>query len=208
MSGLLSIRPGPQWQLSAEPNYLRAVDPRQYVAALSGGSSTTYGKRYVFAYIDRSTFFTDIRLNYTLKPDVTLEMFVEPFAASGRYYQFGELSAARSRDILRYGQQGTTITQQADKSYVVTDPRFIGSDGRAATFTLPFRDFNVRSVLSNMVIRWEYRPGSTFFFVWQQNRQGSQPNGELVRLGDLFGGFKSIGSNFFAIKANFWIPAL
>ncbi|MFN2603451.1 MAG: DUF5916 domain-containing protein [Gemmatimonadaceae bacterium] len=208
LSGLLSIRPTPQWQLSAEPNYLRFVDPRQYVTELSGGSAATYGKRYVFAYIDRSTFLTDIRLNYTLKPDVTLEMFVEPFAASGRYYRFGELSAARSRDILRYGEQGTTITQQADKSYLVTDSRFVDSDGKPATFTLPFSDFNVRSILSNMVVRWEYRPGSTFFFVWQQSRQGNQPNGELVRLGDLFGGFKNVGSNFFAIKANFWIPAL
>jgi hypothetical protein len=208
LSGLLSIHPGPQWQISAEPNYLRFVDPRQYVTTISGGGTNTYGQRYVFAYIDRSTFFTDIRLTYTLKPDVTLDMFVEPFAASGRYYRFGELSAARSRDVLRYGEQGTTISQQTDKSYVVTDPRFPGSDGKPATFTLPFPDFNVRSVLSNMVVRWEYRPGSTFFFVWQQNREGAEPNGELVRLGDLFGGFNSIGSNFFAVKANFWIPAL
>jgi hypothetical protein len=208
ISGLLSIRPGPQWQLSAEPNYLRAVDPRQYVATLPGGSATTYGTRYVFAYIDRATFFTDIRLNYTLKPDVTLEMFVEPFAASGRYYNFGELPAPRSRDIRRYGLQGTTITQQADKSYLVTDTLIPGSDGNPSTFIIPFRDFNVRSVLSNMVVRWEYRPGSTFFFVWQQSRQGSEPNGQLVRPGDLFGGFSKVGSNFFAIKANFWIPAL
>lgn len=206
LSGILSIRPGPQWQLSAEPNYLRAVDPRQYVATMAGGSATTYGNRYIFAYLDRSTFFTDIRLNYTLKPDVTLEMFLEPFAASGRYYRFGELSAPRSREVLRYGEQGTSIIQQADKSYVVTDPRTVGSDGKPSTLTLPFPDFNVRSVLSNMVIRWEYRPGSTFFFVWQQNRQGFQPNGELVRVGDLFGGFNNVGSNFFAIKANFWIP--
>ena len=79
---------------------------------MSGGGTATYGKRYVFAYIDRSTFFTDIRLNYTLKPDVTLEMFLEPFAASGRYDRFGELSAARSRNILRYGEDGTTIAQE------------------------------------------------------------------------------------------------
>ncbi len=208
ISGLLSMRPVPQWQLSLEPNYLRAIDPHQYVATIDGGGAATYGKRYVFAYIDRSTFFTDIRLNYTLKPDVTLEMFVEPFAASGRYYDFGELAAARSRDIKRYGQQGTTISQQADKTYKVTDPAVPGSDGKPSTFTLPFSDFNVRSVLTNMVIRWEYRPGSTFFFVWQQNREGNTPNGELVRLGDLFGGYHSVGSNFFAVKANFWIPAL
>jgi hypothetical protein len=204
ISGLLSIRPVPQWQLSAEPNYLRAVDTRQYVRTLSGGSAATYGKRYVFAYIDRTTFFTDFRLNYTLKPDVTLEVFLEPFAASGRYYRFGELTAGRTRDILRYGQSGTTISQQADKSYLVTDSR----GAQPTTFTIPFPDFNVRSVISNMVVRWEYRPGSTFFLVWQQNRDGFEPNGELVQLGDLFGGFKSKGTNFLALKANFWIPAL
>lgn len=209
ISGLVSIRPKPQWQLSAEPNYLRAVDPRQYVKTVAGaGSVATYGNKYVFAYIDRTTFFTDFRLNYTLNPDVTLEVFLEPFAASGRYYDFGELSAARSREILRYGQQGTTISQQADKSYVVSDPRRLGSDGRPLTFTIPFPDFNVRSVISNTVIRWEYRPGSTFFIVWQQSRNGFEPNGELVRLGDLFGGFKNVGTNFLAVKANFWIPAM
>jgi len=204
ISGLVSIRPGPQWQLSAEPNYLRSVDPRQYVATMSGGSAATYGKRYVFAYIDRTTFLTDFRLNYTLNPDVTLEVFLEPFAASGRYYRFGELSAARSREVLRYGDQGTSIAQQSDKSYVVTDSR----GAVPVTFKVPFPDFNVRSVISNTVIRWEYRPGSTFFLVWQQSRDGFQPNGELVRLGDLFGGFKNKGTNFIALKANFWIPAM
>jgi hypothetical protein len=208
ISGLFSIRPTPQWQLSAEPNYLRSVNTQQYVATLSNGPAATYGKRYVFAYIDRTDFLTDFRLNYTLKPDVTLEMFLEPFAANGRYYRFGELPAPRARDLLRYGEQGTSIAQQADKSYVVTDPRFTGSDGKPYTFTLPFRDYNVRSILSNMVVRWEYRPGSTFYFVWQQNRNGSRPSGELVRLSDLFGGFNYVGTNFFAIKADFWIPAL
>jgi hypothetical protein len=208
ISGLFSIQPGPQWQLSVEPNYLRAVNSRQYVTTIPGGGARTYGNRYVFAFIDQTTFFTDIRLNYTLNPDLTLEMFVQPFAASGRYYDFGELVAARSRDLRHYGQKGTTVVQQADRSYLVTDTEALGADGNPSTFKLPFRDFNVRSALSNMVLRWEYRPGSTFFFVWQQSRQGSEPNGELVRLGDLFGGYSNIGTNFFAIKANFWIPAL
>jgi hypothetical protein len=208
ISGLFSMQPGPQWQLSLEPNYLRAVNSRQYVTTISGGGAQTYGRRYVFAFIDQSTFLTDIRLNYTLRPDLTLELFVEPFAASGRYYDFGELAASRSRDLRQYGLHATTIVQQPDKSYLVTDTEVLDAAGNPSTFKIPFRDFNVRSGLSNMVLRWEYRPGSTFFFVWQQNRQSFEPNGELVRLGDLFGGYSARGNNFFAIKANFWIPAL
>jgi hypothetical protein len=210
ISGLFSIQPRPQWQLSLEPNYLRFVNSRQYVTTISdaGGGVATYGKRYVFAFIDQSTFFTDIRLNYTLRPDVTLEMFVQPFAASGRYYDFGELAASRSRNLRHYGQDGTTIVQQDDRRYLVTDSKFVDIEGTPSSFVIPFRDFNVRSALSNMVVRWEYRPGSTFFFVWQQNRSGFEPNGQLVGFGDLFGGYSSVANNFFAVKANFWIPAL
>src|SRR5687768_6966951 len=135
-------------------------------------------------------------------------MFVQPFAASGRYYDFGELAASRSRDLRHYGQDGTTIAQQDDSRYLVTDTRFVDIEGTPSSFLIPFRDFNVRSALSNMVVRWEYRPGSTFFFVWQQNRSGFEPNGQLIGFGDVFGGYSSVANNFFALKANFWIPAL
>jgi hypothetical protein len=208
ISGLFSIRPVPQWQLSFEPNYLRAVNSRQYVATLQNGRTETYGRRYVFAFIDQATFLTDIRLNYTIKPDMTLEFWAEPFAASGRYYDFGELLAPRSRQIRQYGEDGTTIVRQEDGRYLVTDPAVPGTGGAPTTFSLPFPDFNVRSVRSNFVVRWEYRPGSTMFFVWQQNRSGFEPNGDLVRVTDLFSGYKKRGTNFFAVKASFWIPAM
>jgi hypothetical protein len=208
LSGSLSIRPGPRWQFSAEPNYLRAVDSRQYVATLDNGSAATYGKRYVFSWIDRSTFLTDFRMNFTVKPDLTLEMYAEPFAASGRYYRIGELDAPRSFGLRTYGTDGTTITQNPDKSYSVTDTKIKDSSGNPSTFTVPFRDFNVRSWNSNTVIRWEYRPGSTLYLVWQQSRGSQETRGNLVGLNDLFGGLSATGTNFFAVKASYWIPAL
>ncbi len=208
ISGLLSFRPGPRWQFSLQPNYLIAQNAQQYVTTLSGGRSETYDRRYVFAYIDRSTFFTDIRLNYTLSPDITFELYAQPFAASGRYSDFGELSAPRRLRLRKYGEDGTTIEQQSDKSYTVTDSRIADIEGNPSQFTLPFRDFNVRSIRSNMVLRWEYRPGSTLFFVWQQDRDGERAFGDRVRVSDLFDGLSEVGTNFFAIKATFWIPAL
>lgn len=207
ISGLLSFRPTPQWQLSFHPNYLRAVDAQQYVLRRAGGSPDTFGSRYVFGRIDRSTFFTDIRLNYTLKPDLTLELYAQPFAASGAFERFGELPAARSRKLRQYGTDGTTI-QKTDSGYLVTDRKYEQTPGTPDQFVIPFRDFNVREIRSNMVLRWEYRPGSTLFLVWQQNRAGSSERGDLVGLGDLFGGFSEVGTNFFAIKATFWLPVL
>ena len=95
-----------------------------------------------------------------------------------------------------YGTDGTTIDRQPDGSYVVTDG--------ASTFTLSNRDFNTRSYRSNVVLRWEWRPGSLFYVVWQQNRASSVPTGEHVGFGDLFGSLRAPGDNILAIKTTFW----
>jgi hypothetical protein len=206
ISGSVSIRPTSQWELRLEPNYLRYVDPRQYVRAVDGGTDATYGRRYVFATVDRAEFFTNIRVNYTLRPDLSLELYAQPFAASGAYSEFGQLAAAKSRELIKYGKNGIAIAPVTEGGYAVSDPAGVG--GAPGVFSIPALDYNIRSVRSNLVIRWEYRPGSTLFLVWQQNREGFENEGSLVRVNDLFGGLNRVGTNFFAIKANFWIPVL
>ena len=59
--GHLGFRPGPRWQLSVDPNFLHQVDTQQYVTTANGGGAQTYGKRYVFGTIDRSTYSTSRR---------------------------------------------------------------------------------------------------------------------------------------------------
>src|SRR5688572_2324135 len=206
ISGSLSVRPTTQWELRLEPNYLRFVDARQYVRTLDGGPESTFGRRYVFARVDRAEFFTNFRVNYTFRPDLSLEVYAQPFAASGAYSRFGQLEAAKSRHLLEYGTSGTAISDDPAGGYVVTD--LGGAGGAPATFSLPALDYNIRSVRSNVVMRWEYRPGSTLFLVWQQNRDGFENEGTLVRIDDLLGGYKRVGTNFFAVKANFWLPVL
>ena len=82
---------------------------RQYVTTLAGGRPETYGRRYIFGLIDRRTLSTQFRASYTFKPDVTLDVYAEPFAASGLYSGFGELAVARGRDLRMYGTDGTTL---------------------------------------------------------------------------------------------------
>jgi hypothetical protein len=79
------------------------------------------------------------------------------------------------------------------------------TDG-AASFTLANRDFDVRSFRSNAVLRWEWRPGSTLFVVWQQNRARQSPEWSRLGPGDLFGSLTARGDNFLAIKATYWLP--
>jgi hypothetical protein len=190
-------RLGPCCQISLTPIYEKVVDPRQYVTARDGGREETYGGRYVFAYIDRTTVSTQARLNFTFKPDVNLDIYVEPFAASARYYDFGELQAARSRFLRVYGTDGTSIARLPDGGRLVRD----GDDA----FVIADPDFNLRSFRSTTVLRWEWRPGSTLYAVWQQDRAGSETSDTRVGLGDLFGSLGERGDNVFAIKASFWL---
>jgi len=200
VSADFSFRPGPRWQLSAGPFYERLTEPQQYVQTLiGGGRSETYNNRYIFGFIDRSTVSTEFRMGLTVRPDMNLDVWAEPFAASGRYYDYGELLRPAVRDRITYGTTpGTTMTLQADGSRVVTEAN--------STFTLRNRDFNTLSFRSNVVLRWEWRPGSTLYLVWQQDRSGTEAIGSYVGVGDMFDSLKAPGSNFFVVKTSFWLP--
>jgi hypothetical protein len=199
VTGGVTYRPGSRWELRVNPRYRLEVNPRQYVQTNEGtGSEATYDSRYIFAYTERSNLSMQLRLNYAFTPEFTLEMYAEPFASSAHYYDHGELEAARSKYLRTYGTDGTTITQESDGSYTVTD----GSD----TFTIDALDFNVVSLRSNLVLRWEYSPGSTLFLVWQQNRADGTDSGEPVDFDRMMDSFSASGENFFAIKMTYWIP--
>jgi hypothetical protein len=171
-----SVRPASQWQLSVSPSYVREVDTQQYVATLPGGPPETYGGRYIFGQLDRSTYSMQARVNYTFKPDLNLDFYGEPFVASGRYDSVGQLAAARGRELLP----------------ITTD-------------LLPLGDFRVRSFRSNLVLRWEWRPGSFFYVVWQQNRAEEEATSERATIGDMFRSLGARGDNFFAVKMSVWL---
>ena len=172
--GGIGVRPSPRWQLSIAPTFVREIDARQYIATLDGGPPETYGQHYVFARVDRATYSTQFRLNYTLKPDLTFDLYAEPFVASGMYGPTGELVAPRAGELAPYVVPGD-------------------------------RDFNTRSFRSNAVIRWEWRPGSTLYVVWQQNRAATEPIGTRASIGDMFNSITAPGDHVFAVKTTFWL---
>jgi hypothetical protein len=171
-----AFQPATELRLSIEPTYERQVDVRQYLTTLAGGREATFGRRYLFGRVDRSTYTTQWRANYTFKPDMTLDLYAEPFAASGRYDGVGELLAPQSRLLLPY-------------------------DARL----LPSRDFHVLSFRSNLVLRWEWRPGSTLYLVWQQDRSADDLDYARATARDIFSALSATGDNFFVVKASFWL---
>ncbi len=202
ISGGISFRPGPQLEIGLDPRYSRSIDTRQYVTTESGTRPEVYGGRYIFGKIDQTTISTRVRVNYSFTPDMTLELYAEPFASSGQYVDFGELKAASTNDLRTYGDPGTgtMINRDSTGTYNVIDAVDPG------TFQFADPNFNVLSFRSNVVLRWEWRPGSTLFLVWQQNNSNSADPNERVKLGSFFESIAGIGDNFFAIKVSYWIP--
>lgn len=197
--GHLTFRPSPQWQVSLDPNLLmREVAPQQYVDTLDGGRPETFGKRYIFSSVDRTTYALQFRIGYTPKPDLNVDVYAEPFAASGRFSNFGELATPSTSDRRIYGTDGTTATLLPDGRLAVTDD--------TAAFTIRNNDFNVHSFRSNVVVRWEYRPGSALYVVWQQNRNLSETDRERISLIDPFRSLSAPGTHSFIVKTSFWIP--
>ena len=97
-----------------------------------------------------------------------------------------------------YGRDRGTITRSPSGVYTI-DP------GNGATFNLDDPDFNFRSLLGNAVLRWEYRPGSTLFVVWQQRRTDVEPLGDFDFSRDYRGLLDHAPENVFAVKATYWI---
>ncbi len=194
----VAIRPSSRWELSVDPTYSRSRNTRQYISQKANGPAATFGTRYVFGTVDRTTISARFRLNYSISPDLSLELYAEPFAASGQYKDVGELSRPRTSDLRLYGTDGSTlVTDPDDGSFTVTD----GAD----SFTLS-PNFNVLSFRSNLVLRWEWRPGSTLFLVWQQNRFGQADLTRRASLRGLWNSVSAEGDNFLALKISYWIP--
>jgi hypothetical protein len=152
----------------------------------------------VFAFIDQRTVSAQFRLNYSFTPNLTVQGYAEPFASSGQFYGFGELAKPRTSDLRTYGvAAGTGISGGTNGNYTIRDG--------AQTFSLVAPDFQVLSFRSNLVVRWEWLAGSTFFLIWQQNRGDQLLSDADVRVGSLWDAVRAPGDNFFAVKLSYWL---
>jgi hypothetical protein len=159
------------------------------------------GSHFVFGRIKQTTTSLTARLNYTFSPKLSLQVYAQPFVSAGTYDQFKEVdqprAAAFEDRFRRYSQDEISLE---DGRYQVD----VSGDGEA-DFSFGNPDFNVKQFRSNVVFRWEYRPGSTLFVVWSQDRSAFTEDGsyDLGRdVGDLFG---APATNVFLIKMEHWL---
>jgi hypothetical protein len=203
----LIIKPAVNLRITFGPSFSRQVEPKQFVTNIDDPTNTRFGGlRSVFARLDQRTLSMNTRVNATFTPNLTLEMFAQPFLASGHYTDLNEYQAPRSGDVFLYGRDVGTVVEQRDATghlvkYTV-DP---DGAGPAAAFDVDNPDFNVRSLRGTAVLRWEYRPGSTVYFVWTQERSGSDTFGNFDFARDRSALFRDRPINVFQVKASYWL---
>jgi hypothetical protein len=103
--------------------------------------------------------------------------------------------------------QGSAARCVGGRTCAAGDTRYVDFDGDGAPeLTLAEPDFRVRSLRGNAVLRWEYRPGSTLFLVWQQRRAyrdlaaaGFDVGGELGAL------LAEPAENVLIVKGSYWL---
>jgi hypothetical protein len=198
----VAFKPASSVFIQLGPNWDYATNAAQYVTAVSDPTASLfYGKRYVLSYIATRTLSMDTRVNWTIKPSLTLQLYAQPFIATGDYQNFSEFRAPRTEDKLVYGKDVGTITKNPDDTYTV-DP---DGNGPANAFTFGNPNFTARSVRGTAVLRWEYREGSTLYFVWTQERAGGTDQGDFNFSRDTKALWSDRPNNIFQVKATYWI---
>ncbi|MDE2773291.1 MAG: DUF5916 domain-containing protein [Gemmatimonadota bacterium] len=196
-------------ELRLEPWLGRSYNTAQYLTSEADPTAVgTFGRRYLFAGLHQTTLSLTTRFNVLFTPDISLELYVEPFLSSGRYQPPKELAAPRTFEFNEYGSDVGTMERLPSGEYRI-DP---DGSGPAEAFDVSNRSFNFRSLLGNAVFRWEWRPGSALFLVWQQSRSVRlRPTSPGDRIGEFDFGhdvrelFRVHPDNIFQIKVNYWL---
>jgi hypothetical protein len=172
-----TIRPVPALMLSTGLRFSRNVADSQWV-----GEVTDSSKHYVFGHLDQTTVALTERFNYTLTPNLSIQLYAQPFVSAGDYSAFKQIANARSTDY------NTRFLPYAYDTVANGDPHF-----------------NVKSFRTTNVLRWEYKPGSTLFVVWQQARENDTVAGGFSFGRDVHDIFGVAPKNVFLVKFAYWL---
>ncbi len=182
--------------ISATPSYGINNDQLQFIDNID----TEDGITYLNGTVAQRTLSMSFRLNYTINPNLTVQYWGQPFISRGRYANFKEVTdpmAKRFSDrILPYSDAQISF---ADGAYAIDK----NEDG-FTDFSFSDPDFSFVQFRSNLVVRWEYIPGSEIFLVWSQDisNSGNPDNGLFESLDNtIFGNEKP--QNIFLLKATY-----
>jgi hypothetical protein len=177
------------------PSIYARQDPMQYIDEVPDAADQSH---FVFGRIHQTDVSMTLRVNWAFSPHLTLQGYAQPYISSGHYDQLKDVDhpgAARYAD--RFHTFASGESQLVDGTYQ------INRDGAMFSFDRP--DFNFRQLRSTLVVRWEYRPGSTVFAIWSHGQTSDAFDDGHFRFGrDVTDLGTAASENIIMVKANYW----
>ncbi|HUH13404.1 MAG TPA: DUF5916 domain-containing protein [Longimicrobiales bacterium] len=196
----VDVRPAHNVDLYLGPSLSRNQNVTQYVARAEVAGQPTW----LLGTVEQTTAALTARLNYTFSPTLSLQLYAQPFISAGAYADFKRVTDPRADAF-------------ADRVHVLTDAEItseaeggvlrhavdLDGDG-AADFEFQDPGFNFKQLRSNVVLRWEYRPGSSLFLVWSQGRTDFTRDARFRFREDVGDLWSAAGTNVLMLKASYW----
>ena len=182
--------------ISINPSVSYTHDQMQYVEETSFETDP----RYIFATIDQKTIGASLRVNINLSPDLTLQYWGQPFVASGNYYDYKSITDPMAHKYADrfHTFQGSEIQSDGNGGFNIDE----NTDGKA-DYNVGNNNFNYQAFLSNLVLRWEYSPGSSVYLVWSQTRQNQIGTGTMDYFSNVKDLFEITPKNVFLVKFSY-----
>ncbi|MDH4223063.1 MAG: carbohydrate binding family 9 domain-containing protein, partial [candidate division Zixibacteria bacterium] len=169
----LTIKPRSNLEVTLEPDWNHMWDISRFVGYAQDESDSS--SLYIFGKQEVNRAGLGLHGTYTFSKNLSIQAYTQFFFAKGEYTDL-----SRFTPMYQFSPLGDT-----------------------AGFSLVHGDFHRREFASNLILRWEYRPGSTLYLVWTQGRY-NYDRGEFHLRKDFSHLFSTIPYNTFLIKANYW----
>ena len=196
ISSGVRLRVSRAFNLSTDAYYETVTDQVQYVDT----PQRTDGVRYILGRLHQDTLGLTIRADLYLTPDLSVQYYGSPFVSNGGYGAFKRVTDSRAQVYT----ERFHLLDQAEIRYEPALNRYRVTEA-GATYSFANPDFSVREFRSNLVGRWEFRPGSTLFLVWSQDRSGAESAVNSLEHG--FGALRrEPATNVLLAKMTCWLP--
>ena len=194
----MTFRIGNHIHLVSQFNYAWNKDNLQYVGAMEIPLINPEEESYVMGRMKQETYGLTFRLQGNITPDFSIQYYGSPFTSTASYDQFKWADNTLSKNYNdRFKLFSAEQISYSDGQYT------IGEGGQKVQFKDP--NFSFNEFRSNLVARWEYKPGSTIYLVWEHNRSGQLPiyqPGWTNNFDDLW---RVAPTNTFMVKLNYWL---
>ena len=178
-----------RFTITSNTYYQKLMDNNQFVPASTLNIAGRLG---------RKTLYTTLRAEFFVTPELSLQYYGSPYSSVGRFSKVYKVVDAHAKSpAQRYSELVYESSDQEHQYYRENDPA-------QTVWAIDYPDFSFQEFRSNFVLRWEYKAGSTFFFVWSHNRSNYEPQYEPSVFKNFGNIGNAVGNNAFTVKCSYW----